>query len=289
MKNKLLILIFLIIVSYFCFMSANPWSFDFTKYKIYEYINSEYSLKTYNVTKNNIYEIIKKNNFYYPFIIKPEFCNGANNGVFKINSELDLEKYFSYNYDTSYIIQEYYYPKYEVGLLYERFPYEENGKIISIVLKNKNKNETEWKSLKCGNIYNNENTICLDSSNLKSKKLSHIINLISKNIPNFFAGRYDIGFNNIDDFKDGKNFKIYELNGVMGFDLRFNFTQHNIIHNIPQILLIIRWIFIRIYIGFINIICFNGNIKATICEYNKRNKYYTHCKNYEMLLQPSSA
>ncbi|MFM7990491.1 MAG: hypothetical protein ACKPKO_65350, partial [Candidatus Fonsibacter sp.] len=84
------------------------------------------------------------------------------------------------------------YAKYEVGLLYEKIPYKKNGEIISIVLKNKS-NQT-WKPLKCRNINNNETTECINLNYLKTDKLIAVINNISKNIPGFYAGRYDIGF-----------------------------------------------------------------------------------------------
>jgi glutathione synthase/RimK-type ligase-like ATP-grasp enzyme len=253
-----------------------------TKYHIYNYINNEYKLKTLLLNKKKL-----NNNYDYPFIIKPVYCNGSNNGVSLIKSKYELTEYLSKSCDNYFMIQEYYYPKYEVGVLYEKLPFNQKGEIISIVLKNKD--SKTWKPVKCKNISNNETINCDNITNIITPELTKTINNISNNIPNFYAGRYDIGFDNFDDLKNGKNFKIYELNGVMGFDLRFLYTDKNLLNNISKTILLIRWTLIRILIGFINLLSLNINLLDILKNTNNRYNDAVKCNNFGKLIQPSSA
>lgn len=284
MLKYFIILIIFIVIIYISWLSANPWKYEMTKYNIYKYINRDYILKNSLITKENI----NYDKLIYPFVIKPEYCNGANNGVSLIKTRYELDLYLEKSFDKSYIIQDYYYPKYEVGILYEKFPFNNKGKIISIILKNKN-NINKWEPLKCKNINNNTTIICDNRYDINTPELENTINNICSNIPNFYVGRFDIGFNNFDDLKKGKNFKIYELNGVMGFDLRFNYDKDNILSYINKTLLLLRWIIKRLIIGFLNVLFFNTNIIDLIKNNKNRYNDMLRCKNYEIYLQPSSA
>src|SRR5216117_186017 len=44
--------------------------------------------------------------------------------------------------------------------------------------------------------------------------LERVIENISRKVPGFFIGRYDIRYENEEDFKQGRNFQIVELNGA---------------------------------------------------------------------------
>ena len=92
--------------------------------------------------------------------------------------------------------------KYEAGILYERYPSQKDGKIKSIVFKNILENK--WKPLRCKNMLYEKGINCEIRYDIITRELTHVINRISKKIPNFYAGRYDIRFDNIDDLKKGK-------------------------------------------------------------------------------------
>src|SRR5262249_9402575 len=49
---------------------------------------------------------------------------------------------------------------------------------------------------------------------LHTKALERVIDEISQKLSGFFLGRYDIRYENIEDFKLGRNFRIVELNGA---------------------------------------------------------------------------
>lgn len=267
-------------------MSVNPWTYDMNKYTIYNFIDQKYKLFSINVNKLTIKNEIHKNNIKFPVIIKPILCSGQGKGVQLLKSFDDINLYFkNINQYDEFILQEYYFPKYEVGLLYEKIPFS-SGKIVSIVMKVKNSNT--WKPMLCQNVYNNEETSCTDMTNITNNKLLNVINEISNQIPNFYVGRYDIGFNDIDDFKNGKNFKIFEVNGVMGFDLNYLFTNNDE-NKINKFFLLIRWILIRLLIGFINVATLNFHPFEIIFGANKRYNAYIKCKDWEHLVSPSPA
>jgi hypothetical protein len=54
----------------------------------------------------------------------------------------------------------------------------------------------------------------LDVTHLASLKLEAIINKICSNIEGFYYGRMDIKYESWEDFEEGKNFSIIELNGA---------------------------------------------------------------------------
>ena len=56
--------------------------------------------------------------------------------------------------------------------------------------------------------------IFLDGGWVKTDQLEEAIDRISQSYPGFYFGRYDIRTPSIEDFKQGRNFKIVELNGV---------------------------------------------------------------------------
>jgi hypothetical protein len=49
---------------------------------------------------------------------------------------------------------------------------------------------------------------------LHTNALERAIDEISQKLPGFFVGRYDVRYQNEEDFKQGRNFQIVELNGA---------------------------------------------------------------------------
>jgi len=166
-------------------------------------------------------------------------------------------------------------------VLYERHPFVRDGKghIISIVLKEIG---DTWRPLICKHLYNksDELTNCFVSNELITPELEKVIDDISKRIPNFYAGRYDVRFSNLEDFKKGKNFKILELNGVTGYDGEYIVKPYT---KFP------RWFVLRIMIGLQNIILLNGHhILDMPMVFINTCKRYIKCNDYEQLWSPSS-
>lgn len=278
---KIILILFLIVfLTIIISISVNPWSSDFDKYNLMTFFPEENKLKAFKYNKNN------ENLIEYPCIIKPIICSGTNKGVKLLKNKDDLEEFKkNYNDEEEYIIQEYYKSKYEVGILYEKLPFNKDGKIVSIVLK---KGSDDWKPLKCKNIKSNEGVNCEDLSNkINTEKLNKKIIEISNRIPNFYAGRYDIGFNDINDFMNGENFKIYELNGTMGFDLRSNIADKNEKYSLIKYYYILRWILVRYYIGIFNLLTFKTNIFNRISLIPSMYKNYIKCNDWEHLFSPS--
>ena len=51
---------------------------------------------------------------------------------------------------------------------------------------------------------------------LCTPELLHVIDRISRKVPGFFIGRYDVRFGSSEDLMQGRGFQILELNGVSG-------------------------------------------------------------------------
>ena len=153
----------------------------------------------------------------------------------------------------------------------------------------KSKKQDNWQPLKCETLSNNESVACHDMTHIISDELTKVINNIAVNIPNFYVGRFDIGFDSWNDLQKGENFKIFELNGVMGFDLRALFNTYNPFLLAKNILLWIRWIIVRLIIGFINLVTLNSSICNMIQNMPNKLDKALQCHNYEIIFQPSSA
>jgi hypothetical protein len=255
-KHHGIIFIVFIVIFWISFLSVNPYNFkDNNKYNILKYIPSQYKPKTILFTRSNLNQIF---HMKYPLILKPTICTRNGSGIKKINSFQEITKYIDNKNFKDYLVQEYIDTEYEVGLLYERNPLKSTGSIISIVevkqlgdnfIRNDDKNN--------GINYNHKKEYdrVFNRSDWISLKLTETIDTISKKIPNFYVGRYDIKFSNINDFIKGKNFYILEANGTMGFDQRKKCYSRNFflnfIYGIPDS---IRWITIRLLYGLINIL-----------------------------------
>jgi len=198
-----ILFIFMFIFILYQLVYYNPnYKVDDTKSELYKYIPNKYLF---------YYKIINKEtdliNVKYPVVMKPDdgYC-GINVKLFK-NSKKAMS-FFKKN-KKKYVVQEYHPGPYEIGLYYIRLPYKKNGYIRTIVSKKNYKliKTEKWEPLMCAT-----STSCERRNKWITPKLTKVIDKISKNIPNFYIGRYDIRFSNINDLKNGKNFMILELN-----------------------------------------------------------------------------
>jgi hypothetical protein len=196
-----------------------------------------------------IQEQIKKQQFSYPLIIKPDI-GGKGVGVKKVNTATQLSETIKKT-PVPFIIQPYIaYPN-EIGLFFVKIPGEDKGRITGIVRKEflkvtgdgvstilellQKRGRTilqipALKKLLLNDIYriipagvteilvpygnHARGSLFLDDSHLISPKLEASFNKICAAINGFYYGRMDIKYNTMQELEEGKNFSIIELNGA---------------------------------------------------------------------------
>lgn len=189
-----------------------------------------------------------ENDLDFPVVLKPnEGQRGS--GVAVIRSMEAMEDYLRRS-SVDTIIQEHV-GGFEFGVFYYRHPDEERGRIFSITEKRfptvtgdgrstlerliladeravsmarfyLNKHEDRlWETPAEGERVqlvelgtHCRGAIFLDGEWVKTESLEKAIDRISRGFAGFYYGRFDIRASTIEDFKEGKNFKVIELNGV---------------------------------------------------------------------------
>jgi len=217
---------------------------------------------------------ININELSFPIIVKPNICSRVSKDVYVIKNLIEINKYIKQNNNklNEIIYQEYIPFKNEVGVLYERDFFGNNGKIVSIIKKSSQKYDImkscDGYDVKCKNLTDNI-----------SPEFNKIICDIANSIPNFNVGRFDIKYLDEKSLFEGKNFYILEANGTMGFDLRkdtSNFFMSNYYLN--------RWFWYRFLYGLKNIVMLEGygiidNFNILIESINN----YIKCDDWEKL------
>ena len=269
-KKNIIFLISCFVVQYLI-INSNPYKdFDTDKMTILDYIPEEYKPKSEYFDKNKEYK--------YPFIIKPTVCSRDGNGVKLIKNRIELQKYLKKNINVKLMVQEYIDNNKEIGISYKRNPLSNSGKITFIGNRflDKNSYDTIYGVTDIlRHLFNISKKYVHDTKFLYTKKLENTIDKISKGIPDFYLGRYDILYKNVNDLRMGKNFYIVEANGTMVFFLSMTYS------NIFEIIIkSIEWFFYRIYYGFLNIISLNG-VSPTIIIRSIINAI--NCRDWEKL------
>jgi hypothetical protein len=229
-KNIYLSSLILFIIIWIILLNINPFNINENKYTLLQYIPEEFSLKTHMLKDINIH-ILK-----YPVIFKPIICSKCSRGVILINNIEEANKYIQNKNITNIMVQDYTNYNNEIGILYEKDIINNTGKIISMV-----RNETDF--------INKKILSKINLTHLITPELNNQIDIISNNIPNFFAGRYDIKYKNLESLLKGKDFYILEVNGSYGYDLR----KENILF-----IYSFRWNIYRLLRGCKNIITSKG-------------------------------
>jgi membrane protein DedA with SNARE-associated domain len=197
----------------------------------------------------SLHRVCYEHKLTLPFILKPDIGQRGN-GVRLICSLREAFEYLS-ELEAPLILQRYVAGPYEVGVFYYRLPGESRGQIFSITEKlfptitgdgvrtvaqlvladpraslisrrylrrfaeRKNEILPEGEVLKLVETGNHaQGCIFRDGDHLWSKALVRRIDNISRSLPGFYIGRYDIRYDNERDFRDGRNFKVVELNGA---------------------------------------------------------------------------
>lgn len=270
-KNTTMVGFFMgFIVQMIVFLNTNPYPLtQDNKLAIMELIPQQYRPEIQfpldELKKSSIHIM----NVNFPIIVKPMVCSGRRKNVTIIRSHNELDNFFKENEDTSnYMFQNYLSDEeydIEIGVLWEKMPWENEGKIIEINHQPKHKKN------------NNEPTdqeiqhMMDESRNVKTKTYNYLINDdlnkrfndLSKRIKGFNAGRYDILIKSLNDFQNG-DFKIVEVNGIWGGQSTMN----------DSVFGTISWVLRRFIIGLGNILTLQGysplNLAIVMFESYKR-------------------
>jgi membrane protein DedA with SNARE-associated domain len=185
----------------------------------------------------------------YPFVLKPNI--GQRGAGFKlVSSAIETEQYLR-QVQSDVILQRYAPDPKEVGVFYYRFPGQARGHIFAVTEKvfpvmvgdgTRTLEEligSDERASLIAKVYLDrfpedrvrvlevgerirlveagnhcQGCIFRDGSHLISEPLGGRIDEISRRLPGFFIGRYDIRYTNDGDLARGENFKIIELNGA---------------------------------------------------------------------------
>ncbi|RMG18472.1 MAG: hypothetical protein D6730_22800 [Bacteroidetes bacterium] len=236
-----------------------------------------------NKSKAEIRQLLQQYGIGYPLIAKP---NVGERGfwVEKIDDEAGLWHYLRSHPQVDLLVQEYvHYPE-EVSVLYYRFPGEQRGHISSLTLKKflsvtgdghstlrqlitayprarlqlavleqrlgscmeevLPRGETR-QLVPIGN--HSRGTTFLDGCHLIDERLLAVFDRISQQLPGIYFGRFDIRCQSLEALKQGRDFRILEINGVKsepthiyqpGFSLleayRILFRQWRIIYQLSM-------------------------------------------------------
>ena len=225
--------------------------FGESKSQVLDLVPTEVKPKTTLVhlpaTKEEVLHTMKEGGFTFPLIFKPDM--GERGWMVKrIFNEKDIDQYLA-QIKIDFIIQELVDLPLEFGVFYVRLPEEEKGKVISITGKDflsvtgngtstlqqlileKDRAKLQWEVLKI--TYEKElqmiipagekrelvpignhclGTTFLNGNHLITSRLNESFDYISKQIPGFYFGRFDLRCATVTDLENG-NVKIVELNG----------------------------------------------------------------------------
>ena len=194
------------------------------------------------------HRVCREQSISYPLVLKPNI--GQRGAGFKVIScRAEAEEYLA-QVKAGVILQRYVSNEKEIGLFYYRLPGEQRGEIFAVTQKifpavigdgastfEQLIRKDERASLIASTYLNRfpglrgqvlpagqrvrlveagnhcQGCIFRDGSQLKSEALRQQIDNISKGIPGFYIGRYDIRYATDEDLRNG-NFKIIELNGA---------------------------------------------------------------------------
>jgi hypothetical protein len=238
------------------FSASNPGivmggMFGESKYDVLMKIPQQYVPKTIRitvpVTPENLRDTLKNHHLEFPLIFKPDLGERGFM-VSRIHTETELAHYCS-RIKQDFIVQELVDLPLEYGVFYARHPSADEGKVVSVVMKEmlsvtgngmatlqelilgNDRAKLQWKVLRekfCGQLHDvvpagtrlelvsignhARGTKFLDGSHLVNDQLSATFNAISRQIDGFYFGRFDIRCATLDDLYQG-NIKVMELNG----------------------------------------------------------------------------
>ncbi|MGE5212391.1 MAG: VTT domain-containing protein, partial [Nitrospirota bacterium] len=197
----------------------------------------------------SLHQLCREHKITLPFILKPD-VGQRGNGVKLIRSMRAALEYLE-KVAAPVVLQRYAVGPHEAGTFYYRFPNEVRGHIFAITEKifpvitgdgthtveeliraderaalmapiyirrlasRRSEILAKGEILKLVETGNHaQGCIFRDGMHLHTEALERVIDRISQSLPGFFIGRYDIRYANEEEFKQGRNFQIVELNGA---------------------------------------------------------------------------
>lgn len=225
---------------------------NYSKYELLKHLDKKFLPKTIifketdNLNMEKIKILLFENNMAFPLIIKPDIGERGDK-VFKVKDILEMKEKLRYFLKQDILIQEFIDYPLEIGVLYAKFPNATKGSITSFALKiyatvvgdgkstvkelilNKklslfkitidekelNRIPRQYEVVQITEIGNkNCGTRFKNLDYLIDEKLQLLFDEITKNVPYFYFGRYDIKTESIESFLAGSCIKILELNGT---------------------------------------------------------------------------
>jgi membrane protein DedA with SNARE-associated domain/pimeloyl-ACP methyl ester carboxylesterase len=193
-------------------------------------------------------DFIAAHHLNFPIVLKPD-AGQRGSGVSIIQSDTELESYLRQS-SVDTLIQEHA-PGEEFGVFYCRYPNEPTGHIFAITEKRFPSVTGDGISTLGQLILNDPRAVCmarflldkhadrlwdvpgagekvglvelgthcrgavfLDGGWIKTDALEAAIDRICRDFDGFYFGRFDIRAPNVEDFRQGRNFRVIELNGV---------------------------------------------------------------------------
>jgi len=194
-------------------------------------------------------EICDENVIEFPFVLKPD--TGQRGAGFKKIKSFDEARGYLAKVSAPLVVQRYVPGPKEAGIFYYRLPGEGRGNIFGITRKEfptvvgdgvrtlrelveadprarlisqtylKRFEGAADEVLEAGKILrlveagnHCQGCIFLDGADLLTEELREVFDGISRKLPGFFVGRYDIRYESDSELRAGQNFKIIELNGA---------------------------------------------------------------------------
>lgn len=239
-------------IQWVIFLNVNPCTLKYdSKYSVMEAFPKKFIPKQqYLLSEINI------ENIHFPVIIKPNICSSNALGIYIIHNKkeyidiLHNKKININDYMVQELLEDY---NIELKILYEKYPWNKEGKIINIFMVPTNKF-----NIKLEEYWYNMFSKKKNMSSLITPKLNRIFEKLMNKIPNYYVGRFDVLVKNVEDLNNLK-FKIVELNGTMGIDFRYNdYTTFFNYKFLYDLIINFQWYYKRIIIGLYNIFTLNG-------------------------------
>jgi membrane protein DedA with SNARE-associated domain len=195
------------------------------------------------------HETLTEHAISFPFVLKPD-VGERGSGFRLVREEAQLRDYLS-QVPGPVILQRYAPGPYEAGIFYYRLPHQPEGQIFSITDKvfpfvtgdgvrtlqqliredrrarhradvyvarfhsQKKRIVAAGECIKLVEAGNHaQGCIFREGSHLYSEKLRQRIDDLSRAVPGFNIGRFDLRYSSTDDLREGRNFTVIELNGV---------------------------------------------------------------------------
>jgi hypothetical protein len=230
-----------------CLLQANQNSQRY----ILPWINYKVNDQTADQQVDNIILKLKDSELGFPIVGKPDMgCRGA--GVNLLKDKVGLSKYLqNYPIGSEFMLQKLAEWEPEAGIFYVKHPHENTGRITSIALKYtpyvvgdgqhtlKELIELDERANKVSHLYKIRHkdslnkviskgepfrlvfaashcrgAVFTDGRDYITEALTQKIDEIMKGFPEFYYGRLDVKFENVDQLKQGQNISIIEVNGA---------------------------------------------------------------------------